>query len=191
MIRMLRRSVTRFFIPLIDVLLLFFIIFLLLPYARTQSDQDQRSKIEAEQAEQIDGLERKITELSTKLNQLEDLRPGLAELEKLRQEIERLQKLNKTSLQARTAFHIIDIDPKSGAISWYDGARPDQPIFKNPEESVAHFLIDKHLKEAAGKELYYYSMYPRTDSGYPTLRQERDYRRWFDKAANSLKEPLP
>src|SRR5437763_6773028 len=100
MIRLPRRSVTRFFIPLIDVLLLLFCIFLLMPLVKGGSEgttedsevapRDRLRKLE----EEVERLRRQVRDTP------QDVR---AELEKLRQE--KIQ-----TLQQRLEIHVLEID---------------------------------------------------------------------------------
>lgn len=193
MIHMPRRSVTRFFIPLIDVLLLFFIIFLLIPYAAKEGDQEKRRKELAQHEEEVTALKKTVGQLEEKLERFDKLSVRLEELEKLLAELERLKKANQASLQARTEVYIIDIDGKTGEISWQDPQpeKPENAVFKIADEKIAHYLIDKHQRKTKDKELYYFFLYPRQESGYPLQTQVRAYRKWFGNVANSLKETVP
>ena len=49
----------------------------------------------------------------------------------------------------------------------------------------------QNKKENPGRELYYFFLYPRPETGFPTLTQERAYQRWFRSVAHSLKEAGP
>lgn len=190
MIHMPRRSVTRFFIPLIDVLLLLFCIFLLMPIAREGNLEEERDKT-YEQTEAVESLQRELERRTRELRKFEDLRAELTEVEKLKDEVTRLKAISKLSIQQRTLFQIIDIDSKTGEISHYDASNTEQPRLKIQDERTAKLLIERHLTVALGRELYYYFLYPRQESGYPTLAQERRYRQWFSNVANSLQEVRP
>src|SRR5437762_12655451 len=86
MIAMPRRSVTRFFIPLIDVLLLLFCAFLLMPMVN-QEELDKKTESAADLSETILSLEKELDRRNQDLAKFEELRPGLAELAVLRQEV--------------------------------------------------------------------------------------------------------
>lgn len=190
MIQMPRRSVTRFFIPLIDVLLLLFGIFLLMPIA-SETDLDREREVAADQSESLEVLQFELARRTKELNRLEKLRPGLEEVAKLREEIERLRNAPKVPLQERAYFQVIDVDPKTGEISHFDANRADQPILRITDEKFARSLIARHQRDAKGRELYYYFLFPRPATGYPTVGQERRYKAWFEKVANSLHEGRP
>lgn len=186
MIEMPKRSVTRFFIPLIDVLLLLFVIFLLMPIANLE-ELEERRQTATDLTETVDSLERELSRRSAELVKLEEARVGAEELDKLRVEVDRLRTAVRESLQQRAAFHIIDIDGKTGDILYYDQTRDGDPYLKIADEKAAHALIDRHRETAKGKELYYFFLYPRPETGFPTRAQERRYQNWFASAAHSMK----
>ena len=185
MITMPRRSVTRFFIPLIDVLILLFCIFLLMEFYNESKVEGQSADVEYQAAEQESPAKAKLQRSYQELQKFDELRPQLTELEKLREENERLRNASQKNLQENAYVRIIDIDAKDGSISFFDAARPDRPI-PIKDAQAAQALIERHTKEANGRQLYYYFMYPRARSVYPLFGQEQEYRRWFKKAANSL-----
>jgi hypothetical protein len=187
MIVMPRRSVTRFFIPLIDVLLLLFVIFLLMPIANLE-EMEERRQTALDLTETVDSLERELSRRTTELHKLEEARGAAEEIDKLRDEVERLRGAVRDSLQQRAAFHIIDIDGKSGDILYYDAGRSAQPYVKLTDDKAVATLIERHRGEAKGKELYYFFLYPRPETGFPTRAQERRYQMWFAQVAHSLKE---
>jgi hypothetical protein len=187
MIRMPRRNVTRFFIPLIDVLILLFCIFLLLEYnSETKFDQ-QSADVEFQAALDASNIQALINR-TKELEKYEKLLPQLNELEKLREENERLRGVNQQNLQDRAMVLIIDLNSSDGTISWYDESNADMPILKISDAKTARALIERHEKEAKGREVFYYFMPPRPLRGYPTLKQMRAYKDWFANTANSLAE---
>jgi hypothetical protein len=185
MIGMPRRSVTRFFIPLIDVLLLLFCVFLLMPMVNEEElDQANLSATELNETNAV--LNQELDRRTQELGRFEDLRPQLLELEKLREEIERLRKERKEGAE-RIAFKILDIDREDGALFSYDPLHPDKGRRKIADEKTAHQLIEEHKGETKGQELYYYFLYPRVESGFPTRQQAKEYGNWFIQVPNSLK----
>ncbi len=184
MIEMPRRSVTRFAIPLIDVLILLFGIFLLMPIA-AENEHEERYEAVADQAESADVLERELRRRNQELQKFEELRPELARVDELLAEIERLRALSKQGLQQRVEFKVIDTDPKTGMIAFNDATQLE-PVTPIPDEKAARALIERHRKDAQGRELYYYFLYPRPETGYPKATQELAYRRWFAGVPNSL-----
>jgi hypothetical protein len=186
MIQMPRRSVTRFFVPLIDVLLLLFCIFLLMPIANEEQLDQQRQTV-SELQDTVETLEKDLRRSKRELADVEALRADADELQRLRDEVDKLRKSALKSLQERTAFHILDVDGKNGELSFYDPTLPN-PIVPVKDENAARELIEKHRQKSAGRDLYYYFLYPRPTTGFPTLRQERQFKTWFKDIANSLKE---
>ena len=186
MIVMPRRSVTRFFIPLIDVLLLLFVIFLLMPFANLDELEQQRQSA-GDLGDAVDSLERELQRRTQEIRDLQDPGASADELVRLRAELEKLRQAAQQPLHKRIAVYVIDIDAKTGDISYYDDARPDQPL-KLADENTALTLIERHQREAGGRELYYKFLYPRLETGYPTQGQARRYQAWFAKVGHSLKE---
>lgn len=186
MIHMPRRSVTRFFVPLIDVLLLLFCIFLLMPIANEEQLDQQRQTV-GELQDTVETLEKDLRRRTRELADVDALRADADELQRLRDEVDKLRKSALRSLQERTAFHILDVDGKNGELSFYDPTLPN-PSFPIKDEKTAQALIEKHRQKSAGRDLYYYFLYPRPKGGFPTLRQERLFQTWFKNVDHSLKE---
>lgn len=193
MITMPRRSVTRFFIPLIDVLLLLFCIFLLMPLVG--EDPAQTAAAAAAEKQSVDDLvrtleavEKELARRTRDLQKLEEMRLPLLDLERVRQELERLRKEKILNLQDRLAVRVLDMDAKTGEITFFDTARPEQAHVKIDGAGAAKELIERHKKDVGERELFYYFLFPRAETGYPTQAQTRRYKEWFAEVANSLKE---
>jgi hypothetical protein len=180
MLQMPQRSVTRFFIPLIDVLILLFSIYLLMPMVAAPEGPAAENK---QLREQVEKLEQKLQQgkaISGK---------GLtAELIK---EIEELRKAKAQALANRVALRVLDFD-EEGRLWYQDGDSRIQ--VKN--ENVARRLIaaDKEkVKERYGekRELLYVLRYPPRDKdrGLPSPAQLREYRKWFEGVALALETP--
>ena len=167
MIRLPQRSVTRFFIPLIDVLTLLFCLFLLLPLAK---GPDETS---AEAVAREDHLHPKEEEL-------EQIRLSDRDLpQQLRDEIEKLRQEKGKALQKHLAVRVLEIDGDSGKLYYRD---PERVLI--PDEAAAHALIENDRRKLGQKELYYLILYPRNrDSPYPTVAQREQYDHWFEGVA--------
>jgi hypothetical protein len=187
MIQMPRRSVTRFFIPLIDVLILLFCIFLLLEYGSESKIDQQSAEIELQAALDARNIQI-LLERGKEFEKYEKLLPQLTELQKLRDEVERLRGANQQNLQDRAIIVVIDINGKDGTLSWYDASSLETPTVKISDAKAAQKLIEQQRLDGKGREVYFYFMPPRPLQGYPTLKQMRTYREWFAKTANSLGE---
>ncbi len=173
MIRLPERSVTRFFIPLIDVLLLLFCIYLLMPLA--------------------EGTE-KNSEPNHPLAVIDEARKAKLELAKLRQENDEAAKKlaslrgeERTLLHQRLAIKVLEIDPRNGKLFTFDdrGNRVDINSAKDAEE-----LIKRHREEVGTRELYYLFLFPRQDTGYPEQGQFVQYDKWFAGVPHGLDNPL-
>jgi hypothetical protein len=191
MIQMPRRPVTRFVIPLIDVLLLLFCIFLLMDI-NSEGQVEKQSEVIEEQSMDASRFQAELSRRIKELSQFEEDRPKLVELAKLRKDLEDLQAATQQTLQKQAYVRIIDVDGNDGAISFYDEKRPKEPSLKITDRKIAHKLIERHKEEAAGRVVYYYFLYPRTGKRFPTtVGQETDYRDWFKGVANSLAKAGP
>jgi hypothetical protein len=167
MIQLPRRSVTRFFIPLIDVLTLLFCIFLILPLAQS-GDESLKEQLRA-----------KELELERLQNEGGDTRVLQAELDRLRKQLRQADRFPPT--------RVLEIDGKSGELLYRD---PDPIKIRNAE--AARELVERDRKElGAGKgELYYLILYPRDRTSEHPLNSELDqYNRWFEGV--KLKYDIP
>ncbi|MHB1425804.1 MAG: hypothetical protein ACYC3I_21775 [Gemmataceae bacterium] len=160
MIQLPQRSVTRFFIPLIDVLTLLFCIFLVLPLATTETNQSGDASAEAATPDEL---------LPEKVEQLRQLE------RQLRDEIDKLRSEKSKALQQRLSVRVLEIDGDTGKLYYRDPERV--PI---ADEAAAHALIERDRRKLGQKELYYLILYPRNrGSSYPTVGQREKYDRWF------------
>ena len=171
MIRLPRRSVTRFFIPLIDVLTLLFCIFLLMPLVQASGEGEDDGAGAA--AEEGPGRE--------------DTRPGEPALDTLRAELEALQKEKIDTLQERLAVRVLEIDEKTGRLVYHD---PERTELTGEAEARALVERDRKARGGARRELYYLILYPRSlTSPYPHRDQREQYDRWFRDVAHGWDIP--
>lgn len=171
MVEMPHRSVTRFFIPMIDVLTVLFSIYLLLPIVGTTDGGES----EMDRAAREERLRQAEAELARRRDQ------GEGVTARLREEIEQLRREKIQALQNRLVVRVLEIDPKTGELFYRD---PDRVEIRS--QADAHRLIDRdqNVHRAARRELYYLILYPRDPaSGYPTVEQKRNYDRWFEGVA--------
>lgn len=176
MIQLPRRSVTRFFIPLIDVLTLMFCIFLLMPLVKATGEDEegedrgqQGSKVSADNARpqlDIDRLQKENRELRRELQKL------------LQDKIE--------AIPQQLFVRVLEIGD-DGRLFFYDAGRDKDRRLEITRQTVREFVELQKL--AAGKrELYFLVLYPRPASGSPSfpLRSQREeYDRWFNGIAHS------
>ncbi len=194
MIEMPSRSVTRFFIPLIDVLLLLFCIFLLMPVFGEEEGAEGESKAKLSSEDMADAYESLKGELQRKAKQLKEfdkLRPALDKVSQLQKELEALRREKEQSLQRPTFVRVLDIDGKTGDLSFFDVSSPENPVLVIATEKAAQVLIERHKKEAGDRLLYYHFLYPRRETGRPTEEQVLRYKDWFAGVANFLQEKAP
>jgi hypothetical protein len=177
-IQLPRRSVTRFFIPLIDVLTLMFCIFLLMPIVEDRpggAGGTQPGSLEGGERQELAELRRKVAEMKEP--------GGLTEQE--RQELERIRADKIEALQKRLAIRVLEIDADTGKLSYEE---PEGRV-EIGNEAQAHELIRRQKQEAAGTELYYLFLFPRKLTGYPEDRQVRQYETWFKDVAHGIDNP--
>jgi hypothetical protein len=175
-LEMPKRSVTRFFIPLIDVLTLLFCIYLVMPMVGTADGKGPEDESAA--------LKRRIDDLEAKLS--ESGKAGEELAAKLRREIEDLKKARGKALADRVAVRVLEIDPKNGKLFYREldpktGKLMKFPI-NNASDARALVLEDRRIRGLGDRELYYLILAPRERSGFPTEEQEDNYRRWFEQA---------
>jgi len=156
MLHMPHRSVTRFFVPLIDVLTLLFCIYLLMPMVGQPEASEGGPKID----KSLDP--KKLQE----------------EIDRLKEEVQRLEKKLGQPVGQRLAVRVLEIDGQTGKLSYRD---PDSLELKDQAAALALIERDKRGLGGAPRELYYLILYPRDrDSSYPTVAQRERYDRWFE-----------
>jgi hypothetical protein len=168
MIHMPRRSVTRYFIPLIDVMILMFCIFLLMPALNESEPEDPKSVHRK--------LEKQIRDLEARINKLQ------AELAALRKREKLLRKLPAEP-------QLLEYDPKTKKLYSYEGGQvpPRRPI---ESEEDARALIERHEQELRNRspdpdlrpKLYYAVLVPSVASDIlaPSQQEKLTYQRWFE-----------
>jgi hypothetical protein len=173
MIRLPQRSVTRFFIPLIDVLTLLFCIFLVMPLVGQSEGETDAARAEKER------------QLNDELDTLRRERPDLSR--RLQDELERLRHEKVQALKERLAVRVLEIDGATGKLYYRD---PDRIEIRNQADARELIERDRRLRDAGQRELYYLVLYPRDRrSNYPTEGQRQDYERWFDGVALAFDIP--
>jgi hypothetical protein len=167
MIQLPRRSVTRFFIPMIDVLTLLFCLYLLMPVVSATGEAESDS-VRREREERMRYLEAEAARKS---------RAGQDLTEKERAEIERLRKERIDALKERLAVRVLEIDGATGKL-YYRG--PDRIEVRDDADALKLIDRDRQAQGVEKRELFYLILYPRDpNSPYPTVRQRQDYDRWF------------
>jgi hypothetical protein len=201
MIQMPRRSVTRFFIPLIDVLTLLFAIFLLMPMfeeeARTQEENQPTApnelRKELESAQQISGLKRLLDESRRTAERLrKEQNPVTArereEMNRLQDQVRRLQNEARKPLQERYAIFVLGLDARSGDLFYYDPLEASKKVvLKKPAD--ARKLIEQQRALAGDRDLYFLFQAPRKKSRFPIGSQRKMYETWFRGVPHGYESP--
>jgi hypothetical protein len=193
MIQFPRRSVTRFFIPLIDVLTLLFCIFLLMPMIK-ETGEGQESAYTAGSDRTLSGT---ASQAGAATENRSDLNPPgsaknegeLSESDRLRKERAELEQLRNEKinvLQQRLYIRVLEIDPDTGKLFYRDS----DGVHEIASQADALDLIARQKREAGNRELYYLFLFPRRLTGYPEQRQLERYDNWFKSVAHGTDNPL-
>lgn len=172
MIELPRRSVTRFFIPLVDVLTLLFAAFLIMQAARPPEDTEG-----AGPGDELDPA-RRLQEDRKEMQQVKK------ELAQERASLDALRRERRGTLHQRLAIRPLEIDGETGKLYYYAPARVE---IRNAEEAAA--LVKRNQQELTGRELYYLILLPRQDTGYPNQEQYEAYQRWFAGVPHHFDNP--
>ena len=175
MIRLPQRSVTRFFIPLIDVLTLLFCIFLIMPAVGSpEPTGDQQAARDA-----------KVRQLEEDLERLRLDQPDLSR--RLEGRLDELRRANVETLKNRLVLRVLEVDPETGELFYRD---PQRVPVRSQADALRLIEQDHRDRGGAGRELYYVILCPRDPkNNYPTERQEREYERWFEGVALAFDVP--
>lgn len=171
MIHLPRKSVTRFFVPLIDVLILLFCIFLLMPFvSRPDGATDGSDTVDTEAGK----LPKDVAELREQLKEA-------------RRKIDRLM-AERANIGDRMSVKVLEIDEATGKLFAFDPDAPE-PRQEVRDQADAQRLIDRQKRVAGSKEAFFLILYPRKLTGYPLQRQVETYRRWFKDVQHGFDNP--
>lgn len=174
MIERPRRAVTRFFIPLIDVLILLFCIFLLLPFTN-QPGNAEAAKKEPEEKKEMTPEEMKREIAGLKL-----------ELTKALKDIRQLQE-ERTNPADKVAPFLLEIDARTGYLIHY--AAGESRRLK--EQRDAQEVIDSHKRRVGiGKDPLFIILLPKELTGRPSAPQLDEYKAWFKDVPHQFNNPL-
>jgi hypothetical protein len=196
MIELPRRSVTRFFVPMIDVLTLLFCIFLLMPMTGLVLPADEASPEapgpEGSRKQELTELERReLQRLRRERQQWRDLEAMRRERRELEALIRRMRLDPQEVLEQNLALRILQIEP-DGRLAYYDPRRPKDRLTELTRATIGEFL--RMQQQAAGaKQVYYLILYPRPAEGipvFPLRRQREEYDEWFRDVPHSYDVPF-
>jgi hypothetical protein len=155
--------VTRFFIPLIDVLILLFAIFLIMPFVSGPTSAEPSADVKAPPEKP----------LPDDVKQLQDM---LRE-EQLR--VERLEKERRTKLTDRLVIRVLEVDRTSGILYYYG---PDRQELGTQADVERYIFREKQRATSNGmsKDVFFLILYPpRGTSAFPTKAMEAQLDSWF------------
>jgi hypothetical protein len=209
MIEMPRRSVTRFFIPLIDVLFLMFSMFLLLPFmqpgAKAGKDLKEYSREELEKLSK--NLQKQLTDTQQVLaankrakeqaeQHAKDLRLEVErmkpyadtrlQLKTLKQELDALKTQKIEALQQRLWVRILNIDPKTGKLFYYEPSKgAKEQVIDSAQKAWALIAKDRARPDTKGREIYYLFVLPPV-GGALGVGDWDNYQNWFRSVAHGV-----
>lgn len=154
-----RRSVTRFFIPLIDVLILLFAIFLLMPMVNGPA---------SEPAEQV----------PPKVPLPDNVRELQRELTEARDRIARMERAAQERVADHLSVRVLRIDRKDGTLYYYD---PDRQEIRTEKDALRLIERQRTVATAGGgvRDILFLILYPENPLGFPTKKQEDEINSWF------------
>ena len=156
-----RHSVTRFFVPMIDVLTLLFCIFLLMPYVKPTEEPGEKAA-----------------------GNVADPAAMRREMDRLRRERDALSRDRDTMLRQQ-AVCVLEIDAASGKLYERGSGRAEVA-----NQAAAFELVERVRRAAAGREVYVLMLYPSVLSGFPEQRQVAAYERWFAAVPHGFDRPI-
>jgi len=176
----LPHSPTRFLIPLIDVLLVLFGLFMVAqvmvsgdqqPHAR--QERTTRTLEPERERETVEQLRKKLEEATAQLGK----------------ERESLRNASAAQLAGMISVRSLDIDPIDGHLVTDAGES-----IRNEAQARALIDWDRRRQPAnpgeAEKKLVYLLRYPKSrESGFPTVRQKLDLSRWFSGTTLTFEIP--
>ncbi len=165
MIQMPQRAVTRFFIPLIDVLILLFCIFLLLPFVSKSDGEDGGESAEA----------KALVESRAKAELAE------AQVKALMAE--------RAAVADRLNVRALEIEAETGKLFDYNREGPVPVRREVANQAEAQLLIDRQKQKSGGKAVYFLLLNPRKLSAFPSEEQVKEYRRWFQDVPFGFENP--
>lgn len=166
MIQLPRRSVTRFFIPLVDVLTLLFCVFLIMQAVTPLEEEAARGELaKADPAE----LARRSQEQEV-------------ELKSLRKKLDELSKNRLAALHDWLDIRVLEFDPDTGRLV-YNGR-------EITGQADADRLLRQHQDRSSGRRLYYLFLLPRAATAFPPEEKRlEEYKGWFKGVAHEFYDP--
>jgi hypothetical protein len=161
MIEIKQRSVTRFFIPLLDVMTLLFCMFLLMPLVEPSEGPGDGTS------------EANIARLQRELDQL-------------RKKLEADEKDKLRTARQRLAFRVLEIDRDTGKLYYFDPER-----IELDEARARELVAEDVRRRGVGKDELVYMIFspPHPNPGHPTLEDQEKFARWFDGVTLSYDIP--
>lgn len=176
MIDLPKRSVTRFFVPLIDVLILLFCMFLLLPFV----SRTEEGSTETNNPDDAVKLKKLLDEAKDRL--------------KLRDEEIRQLMEERSKIADRASVWVLEIDggeTEGGRGKLYfisqDGPKTERREIK--DQAGANLFIARAKQKSGAKRPYFLILHPRAKSRFPDAPQLKMYSTWFQSEEHTFDNP--
>ncbi len=162
MIERPKRAVTRFFIPLIDVLILLFCIFLLMPFMNQSENVRSAETADAEQTP---------SEMKMEMAGLR------IELERSRKDVRKLQ-AERTNPAEKVSVCLTEIDGDDGKLYYYGGGRRHEI---DGQATARELIDDQKRRIGPDRESLFLALLPhQAKRGAITFGKLKEYKRWFE-----------
>ena len=175
MIERPKRSVTRFFIPLIDVLILLFCIFLLMPFMSQPGAAESDDVKPATNIKDLTPEEMRHEIAGLRI----DLNKAKRDMKKMQEE-----RINPTE---RISVCVLEIEPKNGQMIFY---RRGERVAVSDQRG-AQEIIDEHKRRSGiGKDPFFLIRMPHELTNFPSRPQMDQYENWFKDVPHRFDDPF-
>lgn len=172
MIQLPERAVTRFLVPFIDVLILLFCIFLLLPFVSSPTDKTATTDTP--------------TDLDALRTRLKTVEQELAIEQKRGEELLR----ERAESAQRTAVWVIDIDGDTGELSYAaPTGTPGQRFTIASADDARNFILNTK-KRTEGRAVKYLFVCPRKAKPFPDKKTLDHIATWFAGESVTIDNPF-
>jgi hypothetical protein len=167
-----RRSVTRFFIPLIDVLILLFAIFLIMPFVSGPTSAEPSADVKAPPEKALPDDVKLLQEMLRE--------------EQLR--VDRLEKERQKNLKDRLVVRVLEIDRTNGLLFYF---KPDRQEIRSQADAERYIFQEKKraTQDGTAKDVFFLILYPRQRGSFPTDAQVIQIRQWFKDVPHGVDVP--
>lgn len=181
MIEAPKRSVTRFFVPLVDIMMLLFSMFLLLPILEVggQGSAEKAAKKNQEELEQsLTSANQQVHQLIAEVTKLRKSADPERDLQQLYKELDELKKAKGDAMKKMLLVQVTRWNGKKSKWEYFDEKKPNAKPKEIGSAKDAKELLKAHQHQASlmGKELQYLQVFP---FGGPGPSETKQFDDWF------------